>query len=91
MEFLAITNLIDACMGALPLDLLVYGKIIDVYRNDISEGYIGIKNGIIVYVGSKPKRARETIERPSEYILPAYIDGHIHIESSLMTPSTAAS
>lgn len=90
MEFLAITNLIDACMGALPLDLLVSGKIIDVYRNDISEGYIGIKNGIIVYVGSKPKRARETIERPSEYILPAYIDGHIHIESSLMTPSTFA-
>lgn len=82
--------LIDACLGALPLDILISGEIVDVYRGDIFKGYVGVKDGLIVYVGSKPKRARETIENPSKYVLPAYIDGHIHIESSLMTPSTFA-
>jgi adenine deaminase len=86
----SLTNLIDACLGTLPLDILISGEIVDVYRGNIFKGYIGVKDGFIVYVGSKPKRARETIESPSKYILPAYIDGHIHIESSLMTPSTFA-
>jgi adenine deaminase len=82
--------LIDACLGALPLDILISGEIVDVYRGDIFKGYVGVKDGLIVYVGSKPKRARETIDNPSRYVLPAYIDGHIHIESSLMIPSTFA-
>jgi len=82
--------LIDACLGALPLDILISGEIVDVYRGDIFKGYVGVKYGLIVYVGSKPKRARETIDNPSRYVLPAYIDGHIHIESSLMIPSTFA-
>ena len=82
--------LIGACLGFEPLDILVYGQIVDVYRGSIFDGYIGIKDNLIAYVGVKPKPARETIDLSSSYILPAYIDGHIHIESSLMTPSAFA-
>ncbi|MEM2321451.1 MAG: hypothetical protein QXS79_06200 [Candidatus Bathyarchaeia archaeon] len=79
-------SLIDACLGLLPLDTLVSGQVVDVYRGVIFDGYVGIKNGMIVYVGSRPKPYRERIDAPEKYILPAYIDGHIHIESTLMTP-----
>ncbi|MEM2294598.1 MAG: amidohydrolase family protein, partial [Nitrososphaerota archaeon] len=79
-------ELIDACLGRSPLDLLISGQIVNVYSGDISDGYIGVKSGLIVYVGVKPKPAKERLDFPSKYVLPAYIDGHVHIESSLMTP-----
>ncbi|MEM2644112.1 MAG: adenine deaminase [Candidatus Bathyarchaeia archaeon] len=83
-------NLIDACLGISPLDMVISGQIVDVYGGIIFDGYVGIKDGLIVYVGSKPKLARENLDFKSKYILPAYIDGHVHVESSLMRPSAFA-
>jgi adenine deaminase len=83
-------SLIDSCLGLEPLDLLISGRIVDVYGGNIFDGYVGVKNGLIAYVGTKPKKFREILELPLKYVLPAYIDGHIHIESSLMTPSSFA-
>jgi len=74
----------------MPLDLLISGQVIDVYSGNIFDGYVGVKDGLIAYVGTKPKKSREFLELSSKYVLPAYIDGHIHIESSLMTPSSFA-
>lgn len=79
-------ELIDACLGRLPLDLLISGQIVNVYSGDIFDGYVGVKSSLIAYVGAKPKPAKERLDFPSKYVLPAYIDGHVHIESSLMTP-----
>ena len=86
MAEIMIEDLIDSCLGRKPLDLLIYGQIVNVYSGEVFKGYVGVKRGIIAYVGVNPKPSRERLEYPSEYILPAYIDGHIHIESSLMTP-----
>lgn len=72
------------------MDVLVSGKIVDVYSGKIFDGFVGVKDGLVAYVGRKPKPANKTINFPSKYVLPAYIDGHIHIESSLMTPSMFA-
>ncbi|MEM2430758.1 MAG: amidohydrolase family protein [Candidatus Bathyarchaeia archaeon] len=80
-------SLIDSCLGLTPLELLISGKIVDVYSGSIFDGYVGVKDGLITYVGVKPKVSRKFLDSSSRYVLPAYIDGHIHIESSLMTPS----
>ena len=85
-----IESLIDACLGLSHLDVLVSGKIVDVYSGNIFDGFVGVKDGLVAYVGRKPKPANKTMNFPSKYVLPAYIDGHIHIESSLMTPSMFA-
>ena len=85
-----IESLIDACLGLSRLDVLVSGKIVDVYSGNIFDGFVGVKDGLVAYVGRKPKPANKTMNFPSKYVLPAYIDGHIHIESSLMTPSMFA-
>ncbi|MEM0010768.1 MAG: amidohydrolase family protein, partial [Candidatus Bathyarchaeia archaeon] len=79
-------GVIDACLGRTPLDLLISGQIVNVYSGNIFNGYIGVKNDLIAYIGNKPKPARHQLDFPSKYVLPAYIDGHVHIESSLMTP-----
>jgi len=80
----------DALSESSPADLLLHGKVVNVCAGDISESYVGIKDGIVTYVGKKPMPARNLVRLNSEYILPAYIDGHIHIESSLMIPSQFA-
>jgi len=73
------------------VDLLIHGNLVNVYSGDISESYVGVKDGRIIYVGEKRVRAIKNLDVDSKFILPAYIDGHVHIESSLVTPSQFAS
>ncbi|HDM88567.1 MAG TPA: adenine deaminase [Candidatus Bathyarchaeota archaeon] len=71
-------------------DLLIHGNLVNVYSGCISKSYVGVKDGRIIYVGGNRIRARKIIDVGSRYILPAYIDGHIHMESSLLIPSQFA-
>ena len=71
-------------------DLLLHGNLVNVYSGCISESYVGVKDGRVIYIGGNRIRAGKIIEVGSRYILPAYIDGHIHIESSLLIPSQFA-
>ncbi len=74
----------------LEADLLIHGNLVNVYSGCISESYVGVKDGRIIYVGGNRIRTGKIIDVGSRYILPAYIDGHIHIESSLLIPSQFA-
>jgi len=71
-------------------DLLIHGNLVNVYSGEISESYVGVKDGRIIYVGGKPIKAIKHLDVDSKFILPGYIDGHVHIESSLVTPSQFA-
>jgi adenine deaminase len=65
--------------------LSVKGKIVDVVSGKVSDSYLHFENGKIVSQGkSKPDRMYDF---SNFYIVPGFIDAHIHIESSLMTPS----
>jgi adenine deaminase len=60
-------------------------KIIDVYNSSIIEGKsIAVTDGCIVGVGDY--KGRHTIDAKGRYAAPGFIDGHIHIESSFVTP-----
>ena len=85
-----IEKLIEASLGRSPVDILLHGEVVDVYRREISSLYVGVKDGRISYVGERPVPSRDRLEVRSGYILPAYIDGHTHIESSLLIPSQYA-
>ncbi|MCP8309151.1 MAG: adenine deaminase [archaeon] len=69
---------------------MLHGNLVNVYTGVISESYIGIKNKMIAYAGKNPIPSEKRIELGSKYILPGYIDAHIHIESSMMIPSQYA-
>jgi len=64
--------------------VLKRAKIINVYSGEIEFGDIAIENGMIVGIGSY----RGAIEHDMEgrFVAPGFIDGHVHIESSMLTP-----
>ena len=57
----------------------LHGQIIDIYTRRIFPGVVVIENGRI--------RSMEEMEHaPNRYIMPGFIDAHIHIESSMVVP-----
>ena len=61
----------------------ISGKIVDVVSGNIIKGEITINNGRIVSI-------TPTDEADEQYLIPGFIDSHIHIESSMLVPSEFA-
>lgn len=59
------------------------GRIINVLSAEIHEDNIAIVDGRIVGIGNYD--GREIIDLNGRYISPSFIDGHIHIESTMLT------
>ena len=64
----------------------VYGNIVDVVSRRVFPGRVLIENGRIAQVEELP--AAECQE--GVFIMPGFVDSHIHIESTLMTPQNYA-
>jgi adenine deaminase len=62
----------------------VKGKIVDVASGKISDSYLHVEGGKIVSEKGTPEKVFDFF---GFYIVPGFIDAHVHIESSLMTPS----
>lgn len=86
MEKQFLKKRIDAAAGRIPADMVIKNcKIIDVYNSSIIEGQsIAITDGYIVGIGDY--KGKHTIDAKGCYAAPGFIDGHIHIESSYVTP-----
>lgn len=59
-------------------------KIINVFTNEIEFGDIAIDNGIILGTGFYQGIVEYDVK--GLYVAPGFIDGHVHIESSMVTP-----
>jgi len=63
------------------------GNIIDVRSRKIRKGNISIKNGIIAGIESpQNQNAKGIIDIQGKYIAPGFIDSHLHVESSMLSP-----
>jgi adenine deaminase len=81
----SLKKLIDAAAGRTPADLVIRnGRIADVYTGKILEADLAIYGGLIAGIGHY--EGRETIDAGGQYLLPGFIDSHIHIESSFLSP-----
>ncbi len=58
-------------------------NIINVFTNEIIPGDVAIYNGRIVGIGDYS--GEEEIDLEGKYLSPSFIDGHVHIESSMVT------
>ncbi|WP_108670910.1 adenine deaminase [Peribacillus acanthi] len=73
----------------IPADIVIKnGRIIDVFNLDILDGDIAIADGMIVGIGNF--EGLHIIDAKNRYISPGFIDGHVHIESSMVTPTEFA-
>ncbi|SEQ56036.1 Adenine deaminase [Hyunsoonleella jejuensis] len=61
----------------------IQGQIVDIQNKSIYKGEITFENGKIVSIEEKNHYVQH-------YILPGFIDAHIHIESSMLVPSEFA-
>ncbi len=61
----------------------IQGQIVDIQNKRIYSGEVTVENGKIVSIKEKNHNVQN-------YILPGFIDAHIHIESSMLVPSEFA-
>ena len=61
----------------------ISGHIVDIQQKRIYDGEIEFFNGVIVSILQK-----HDVE--NQFIMPGFIDAHVHIESSMVTPSEFA-
>lgn len=84
-----VKNLILKARGVEKSDLVLKNcKIINVFSNEIIEGDVAIDKGYIVGIGQY--EGEKEIDLSGRYLSPGFIDGHVHIESSMSSPSQFA-
>lgn len=77
--------LLAVARGDEPADLLLKGgRVINTLSYEIEETDVAVFGGRIAGLGDY--KARHTVELNGAFLSPALIDGHIHIESSLLSP-----
>ncbi|MDC7243265.1 MAG: amidohydrolase family protein, partial [Sphaerochaetaceae bacterium] len=83
-----LNNLIDVAAHRVKADLCIKNaKVIDVFNRKIFESDVLIsKNRIAGFAKCGKGSAKEVIDINFSYILPGFIDSHVHIESSHCTP-----
>lgn len=72
-------------MGRIPADLVIKNcKVVNVFSGQVQEGNLAVYDGKIVGMGDY--EGKEVIDADGRYALPGFIDSHIHIESSYVSP-----
>lgn len=75
---------IRVARGEEPADVLFRnGRVVNVFNGEIEEVSVAVCDGVIAGVGDY-NRAVEVIDLGGKYLIPGLIDGHTHIESSML-------
>jgi adenine deaminase len=75
------------------MKVIIRGRLIDVWQKTIYPAQITVENGKIAsiqQIHELPAGSRESLLQSLDYILPGFIDSHVHIESSMLIPSEFA-
>jgi len=81
---------ISVARGEIPADLVLKGaRVVNVFSGDIREKDVAITDGIIAGLGPE-YHGREEVDVSDKWIVPGLIEGHIHIESSMLPPAGLA-
>lgn len=79
----------DMVTGRAPADLRIDNvQIVDVLGGEVRKGTVCIGGGRIL--GFSAMEAREVVDGQGAFLIPGLIDGHVHIESSMLCPARFA-
>src|SRR5574340_636281 len=78
-------RIIAVARGEQPADLVITGgQIVNVFSGEIHRADLAIDSGRIVGFGSYT--ARERLDASGLFVAPGFIDAHLHLESTMLTP-----
>lgn len=81
---------VAAALGNIKADLVLKNATyLNVFSNEFCKGDIAVHNGLIVGIGESYEGETE-IDVSGKIVSPGFIDAHIHLESSLVTPDEFA-
>ena len=89
-------ELLKAAMGKIPCDLAVTNvRYVNVFTGEVYPATVYVHQGFVVHVEEKePAKdlnlAKQVIDGENNFLIPGFIDAHIHIESSMLTPRNFA-
>lgn len=89
-------TLVDTALGRVKADLVITnGVLVNVYTGElIDEVNVAVKGDRIAHVGDKIDHliGPETtvVDAKGHYLAPGFLDGHVHIESSMLLPTEFA-
>lgn len=76
---------IQASAKQIPAELVIKNaKVVNVFTRKIVETDIAVTQGIVVGLGNYT--GQKEIDAKGQYVVPGLIDGHVHIESTLLPP-----
>ena len=79
-------RIIAAAAGREPADLVLKNAtFVNVFSNELSTLDIAVAEGLIVGMGSY--QGRSEVDCTGKIVLPGFLDAHIHLESSLVSPT----
>lgn len=86
---LDLTEIIMAARGEKKVDtLFINGNIVNVFSGEIYQANVAVHGGLIVGFGDYV--ASQTIDLQGKFLCPGFMDGHMHLESSMVSPTEFA-
>ena len=85
-------ELVDCAMDRIDCDLIITdANIFNVFTKETYPGEIYIKNGYIAYIEQRKEyfgkgKTKKSYSAKNKIVVPGFIDSHMHIESSMLTP-----
>ena len=77
-------RLIAVARGQTPADLIFSNaRIVNVFTSEIETGNVAIVDGYVAGIGDYTL-AKQTIDLSGKFLMPGLINGHVHIESSML-------
>lgn len=85
MDVAARQRLVRVASGREEADVVVRGaRVVLVQTGEIVEGDVAIAEGRFAGIGRF--HGRETLQAKGRFLVPGFVDAHVHIESSMLTP-----
>ncbi|MFV0479579.1 MAG: adenine deaminase [Anaerorhabdus sp.] len=89
-------ELLQAARGEIQSDLVVTNaQLVNVVTGEVYLADVFVKDGHVVHVehihpGTELDKAKQVYDAKGQYLTPGFIDAHVHIESSMLTPRNFA-
>ena len=84
-KYTHLKKMMDVSAGRQKASLVLKGgRVVNVYTGQVETLDIAMENGVIAGLGQYD--GIENVDLKGQYVCPGFIDGHIHLESSMVSP-----